>query len=139
VLARPPHEVLPQLQFCRTELPSSCHDCVARRASRAHCFASMGGPCRQLARQSIAPRALHVAGGPLRGRQRFISEGPWDEAQRRWHSHQRVAEELGEPDGVRRGEATGCGNKGQDSVGVAWPSCGPLGKVEHGQGGVCAG
>jgi hypothetical protein len=49
----------------------------------------------------------------------------------RWHSPQRVAEERGAPDGVRRFDETGVVNKGQDSVGVARQSCGPLGTVAH--------
>jgi SRSO17 transposase len=56
-----------------------------------------------------------------------------------WHYHQRVAAAMGAPEGVLRVDETGCGKKGGDSVGVARQYCGPLGKVEHCQVGVCAG
>jgi SRSO17 transposase len=57
----------------------------------------------------------------------------------RWHYHQLVAEEMGDPEGVLMFDETGCVKKGTDSVGVARQYCGTLGKVEHGQVGVCAG
>jgi SRSO17 transposase len=115
------------------------HDCFARSEPRAYVFDSMGGQVRQLARKSIEPMALHVAGGTIRGLQRFLRDGVWEEEQMLWNSHQLVAEELGDPDGVLLFDATGCIKKGKDSVGVARPYCGPLGKGEHGQVGVCAG
>ena len=102
---------------------------------RAHCFDSMVGPWRQRARKSIEPRALQGEGGTIRGLQRFIRDGHWEEEQRRWHAQQRVADAMGEPDGGRMGDETGLVNKGQDAVGVARQYGGPLGQVEHGQGG----
>jgi SRSO17 transposase len=102
-------------------------------------FDSLVGPLRQLARTSIEPRALHVAGGTLRGLQRFISDVRWDEEQRGWNDHQLVAAEMGEPAGVLRFDETGFVKKGKDSVGVARQYCGTLGTVEHCQVGVCAG
>jgi len=57
----------------------------------------------------------------------------------RWTSHQLVADELGDPEGVLMVDETGCVKKGKDSVGVARQSCGTLGKVEHGQVGGFAG
>jgi SRSO17 transposase len=99
----------------------------------------MVGQLRQLERQSIEPMALEVEGGTIRGMQRFISDGRWDEEQRRWHAHQLVADALGKPDGVLRCDETGFVKKGQDAVGVARQSWGTLGKGEHGQGGVLAG
>jgi SRSO17 transposase len=62
-----------------------------------------------------------------------------DEEQMRWHYHQLVADELGEPDGVLMCDETGFVKKGRDSVGVARQYCGTLGKVEHCQVGVFAG
>ena len=118
---------------------SALHDCFARREPRAHCLDSMVGQRSQLARKSIEPMALHVEGGTVRGRQRFISAGRWDEAQMQWNDHQLVAEEMGDPDGVLRFDETGFVKKGKDSVGVARQYCGTLGKVEHCQVGVCAG
>ena len=62
----------------------------------------------------------------------------WDEEQRRWNDHQRVADAMGAPDGVLLFDETGFVKKGQDSVGVARQYCGTLGKVETCQGGVFA-
>lgn len=83
--------------------------------------------------------ALQVAGGTGRGLQRFLSAGHWDDEPMRWTYHQRVAEALGEPEGVLMFDETGFGKKGHDSVGVARQSCGTLGKGEHGQVGGFAG
>jgi SRSO17 transposase len=99
----------------------------------------MVGQFSQLERQSIEPMALQGEGGTIRGLQRFLSESVWDEAQMRWHSHQLVAEAMGDPAGVLRFAETGVVKKGTDSVGVARQYCGTLGTVEHCQVGVFAG
>jgi len=99
----------------------------------------MVGQFRRLERKSIEPMALHVEGGTMRGRQRFLSEVRWDEAQMGWNSHQLVAAEMGAPDGVFMFDETGFVKKGQDSVGVARQSCGYLGQGEKGQVGGYAG
>jgi SRSO17 transposase len=115
------------------------HECFARRAARAPCWDDMVGQSSPLARQSREPMALAVEGGRLRRLPRCRRETVWEEAQRRWHSHQRVAAELGEPDGVLRFDAAGVVPKGTDAAGVARPEGGTLGQVAHGQVGVCAG
>jgi SRSO17 transposase len=101
------------------EFQSVFHACLARSAARGHFLDSMVGPYSPLARKSMEPMALAVEGGRSRSLQRFRSETVWDEEQRRWHSHQRVAEELGEPDGVLMCDASGFVTKGKDSAGVA--------------------
>jgi SRSO17 transposase len=121
------------------EFQSAFHDCFVRSESRAHFFDYMVGQCSKLDRTSIEPMALHVDGGTIRGMQRFISDGLWDEEQIRWNYHQLVAEEMGEPEGVLMFDETGFVKKGQDSVGVARQYCGTLGKVENCQVGVFAG
>jgi SRSO17 transposase len=123
----------------RWEFQSTFHDCFARSEPRGHCFDSMVGQFSKLERKSIEPMALQVEGGTIRGLQRFSSDSVWDEEQRRWNYHQLVAEEMGDPDGVLLFDETGLVKKGTDSVGVARQYCGTLGKVEHGQVGVCAG
>jgi len=115
------------------------HDCFARSEARGHCLDDMVGPYSPLARKSMEPMALAVEGGRSRSLQRFLSETVWDEEQRRWNSHQLVADELGEPDGVLRFDASGFVKKGKDSAGVARQYGGTLGKVEHCQVGVFAG
>jgi SRSO17 transposase len=141
--AMPPFALVPSdVEGCMEELwelQSVFHDCFARSEPRAHVFDSMVGQCRKLERKSIEPMALHVAGGTIRGMQRFISDGDGDEEQMRWNSHQLVADEMGDPEGVLMFDETGFVKKAQDSVGVARQDCGTLGKVEHCQGGVCAG
>jgi SRSO17 transposase len=121
------------------EFQSAFHDGFPRSEPRAHFFDSMVGQCSKLERKSIEPRALQVEGGTIRGLQRFIRDGVWDEEQMVWNDHQLVAEEMGDPDGVLLFDETGFIKKGQDSVGVARQYCGTLGKVENGQVGVFAG
>ena len=120
------------------EFQSAFHDCFPRSEPRAHFFDYMVGQFSKLERKSIEPMALQVEGGTIRGLQRFISDGVWDEEQMLWNYHQLVADTMGEPDGVLMCDATGFVKKGQDSVGVARQYCGTLGKVEHCQVGVFA-
>ena len=121
------------------EFQSLFHDCFARSEARGHFLDDMVGQYSPLARKSLEPMALAVEGGRIRSLQRFLSETVWDEEQRRWNSHQLVADELGEPDSVLRFDASGFVKKGKDSAGVARQYGGTLGKVEHWQGGVFAG
>ena len=141
--AIPTFDVIPRdVEGCleeRWECQSTLHDCLARRAPRAHFFDSMVGQCSTRERKSIEPMALHVEGGTRRGMQRFMRDGRWDEGQMVWHDHQLVADALGDPAGVLMVDETGVVKKGQDAVGVARQYCGTLGKVEHGQGGGGAG
>jgi SRSO17 transposase len=120
------------------EFQSAFHDCFPRSEPRAHFFDYMVGQFSKLERKSIEPMALQVEGGTIRGLQRFISDGVWDEEQMVWNYHQLVAEEMGAPDGVLMFDETGFVKKGQDSVGVARQYCGTLGKVENCQVGVFA-
>jgi SRSO17 transposase len=121
------------------EFQSAFHDCFTRSEPRAQFFDYMVGQLSQLERKAIEPMALHVAGGTVRGLQRFISDVHGDEAQMRWTSQQLVAEAMGEPDGILMFDETGFVKKGKDSVGVARQYCGPLGKVENCQVGVLTG
>jgi SRSO17 transposase len=121
------------------EFQSAFHDCFTRSEPRAHFFDYMVGQLSPLERKSIEPMALQVAGGTVRGLQRFISDVPWDEEQMLWNYHQLVAEAMGEPDGILIFDETGFVKKGKDSAGVARQYCGTLGKVENCQVGVFAG
>jgi SRSO17 transposase len=120
------------------EFQSAFHDCFARSEPREHFFDYMVGQCSQLERKSIEPMALQIAGGNIRGMQRFIREVAWEEAQRLWVYHHLVADELGDPHGVLMFDESGVVKKGKESVGVARQYCGTLGKVEHCQVGVFA-
>jgi hypothetical protein len=92
---------------------SAFHDCFARSEPRAHFFDYMVGQFSKLERKSIEPMALHVAGGTIRGMQRFISDVHWDEEQMRWNYHQLVADELGDPEGILMFDEDGLCQKGQ--------------------------
>src|SRR5499426_3623013 len=121
------------------EFQSVFHDCFTRSETRAHFLDYMVGQYSPLARNSMEPMAQAVEGSRIRSLQRFLSETVWDEEQMRWHYHQLVADELGEPDGVLMFDESGFVKKGQDSTGVARQYCGTLGKVENCQVGVFAG
>jgi SRSO17 transposase len=98
----------------------------------------MVGQFSELERKSIEPMALEVEGGNIRGMQRFISDDIWHEDRMRQTYHDRVAAEMGVPDGVLIFDESGFVKKGKDSVGVARQYCGSLGKVENCQVGVFA-
>src|SRR5262249_44549091 len=112
--------------------------CFARSEPRGPFCNYMVGQCSELERQAIEPMALEVAGGNVRGMQRFISDNIWDEDKRRQTYHGLVAAEMGEPAGVLLVEESGFVKKGKESVGVARQYCGSLGKVGHCQVGVVA-
>src|SRR6266567_1492725 len=112
--------------------------CFARSEPREHFFHYMVGQCSALERKSIEPMARHVDGGNMRGMQRCMSDDVWDEDTMRETYHDRVAHEMGEPEGVLIVDESGFVKKGQDSVGVARQYCGTLGKVENSQVGVFA-
>jgi SRSO17 transposase len=103
-----------------------------------HFFRSLVGQLSPLERKSIAPMALEVDGGNVRGLQRFMRDDIWDEAQMRRIYHQLVYDDMGDPDGVVIVDESGFAKKGKDSVGVARQYCGTLGKVENCHVGVFA-
>src|SRR5262245_14865109 len=113
-------------------------DCFTRREPRAHFLRSMVGPCSPLERQSIAPMALEVEAGHVRGMQRFMRDEVWDEAQMRRIDHGLVDADIRASDGVVMVDESGFPKKGNESVGVARQSCGALGQVENCQVGVFA-
>jgi SRSO17 transposase len=120
------------------EFQSAFHDCFVRSEPRAHFLDYLVGQFSHLERKSIAPMALQVEGGNIRGLQRFISDDVWDEEQMLWNYHQLVAAAMGAPDGVLMFDESGFVKKGTDSVGVARQYCGSLGQVENSQVGVFA-
>ena len=117
---------------------AQCRGCFSRSEPREHFFNYMVGQFSALERKSIEPMALHVDGGNIRGMQRFMSDDVWDEDTMRETSHGLVARAMGDPQGGVMVDASGCVTKGQESVGVARQSCGPLGKVDKSPVGVCA-
>jgi SRSO17 transposase len=113
-------------------------DCFARRETREHFFCYMMGQFSTLARKSIEPMALKVAGGNVRAMQRLLSDVVWDDDHMRWTYHHLVTDDLGDAQGVVIFDETGFPKKGKASVGVARQYCGTLGKVENCQVGVFA-
>lgn len=63
------------------EFQSAFHDCLTRSEPRAHFFDYMVGQLSPLERKSLEPMALQGEGGTIRGLQRFISAGRWEEEQ----------------------------------------------------------
>ena len=133
-VATPTLEMLPSdvegfMEELRT-FQSAFHDCFSRSEPREHFVDDMVGQFSSLKRKSIEP-ALEVADGHICGLQRFISDGVWDEEQRRWIYHHLVAEEMGAGDGMLIFDETGFVKKGTDSTGVARQYGGLLGKVDN--------
>ena len=139
---------IPQFALTRSDIDSlleelrgfhtAFRDCFARQEPRDQFFNYMVGQFSALERKSIEPMALQVEGGKVRAMQRLVSDALWDEEAMLDTSHRLVQDAMGEPDGVLSVDETGLAKKGQDSVGVARPYCGSLGKVDNGQVGVFA-
>ena len=95
-----------------------------------------------LPRTSIAPLVLALVGADrnaVRGRQQFLSAGPWDDAAILHRHWQEVAQFLGADDGVLTLDGRACPKQGRESVGVKRQSCGQLGKRANCQAGVFLG
>ena len=93
--ALPTFDVVPSdvegLMDVLQEFQLAFHDCFPRSELRAHFFDYMVGQFSMLERKSIEPMALQSEGGNIRGLQRFISDGVWDEEQMVWNYHLLVA------------------------------------------------
>ena len=91
-----------------------------------------------MARKSIEPMPLALAGGDVQALPPFIGPGQWQDAMG-LRQHWRVVDEtLGEADGVYIVEGLDVPKQGEHSVGVARQWCGHLGQVDNCQAGVCA-
>jgi SRSO17 transposase len=113
-------------------------DCFRRSEPRAHFFRYRIGQVSTPARQSVEPIAGQTEATSIRAMQRSLSEVPWDDARMRHTYHQRVADDMGEPDGIVMVDESGLPKKGKDSAGGARQYCGTLGKVDNCQVGVFA-
>jgi SRSO17 transposase len=139
---------IPQFALTRSDLDTFMDElrgfhtafrgCFARQEPRDQFFSYMVGQFSPLERKSIEPMALQVEGGKVRAMQRLVRDALWDEAVMLETYHRLRQDEMGEPDGVLSIDETGFAKKGQDSVGVARPYGGSLGKVENCQVGVFA-
>ena len=96
------------------------------------------GLLSDLERKSVEPIAERL-GQYRRPLQYFIGESPWDHRPLLARLVEKVAQELGEPNGVLVIDPSTFPKKGEDSVGVARQWCGRLGKIESCQKGVFLG
>lgn len=138
----PPFEVTCEdVEGCLDELHAFhalFRDCFVRRAPREHFVRSMVGQCSTIERTALEPIAVQTDASSSRAMPRGLSDVEWQDAHMLQTYHQQVANEMGTPEGGMIVAESGLVKKGQDSVGVARPYGGTLGKVDHGQGGGCA-
>jgi len=100
-----------------------------RAEQRCAALLYLQGQLRDLERKTIEPLAHAVVGGDVQALQQFIGQSPWD-ADAVLHAHQGyVGETLGDADeGAFIIDGCDVPKQGTESVGVARPWCGPLGK-----------
>jgi len=110
-----------------------------RSAQRRAALLYLQGQLLDVERKTIEPLAHAVVGGDVQALQQVIGQSPWD-ADAVLHAHQAyVGETLGDTaEGAFIIDIDGCDvpTQGTESVGVARPWCGPLGKRANGQSGV---
>ena len=110
-----------------------------REEQRRWALKYLQGQLLDLERKSIEPMALALDGGDVQAMQQFISVGAWDDAAILEQHQALVAETLGDAaTGVLILDGCDFPKQGQESVGVAPPWCGALGKVANCQASVLA-
>ena len=110
-----------------------------RREQREKFLLYMCGQLSNLERKTIEPMVLALIGANvsvIRGLQHFIGRVGWEITPFLEHVQSRVADWLGEPDGVVIADGSGFPKQGDRSVGVGWQYCGHLGKLANCQEGV---
>jgi len=113
-----------------------------RREQREWAERYLHGLLSALPRKSVEPMVLALIGADrdaVRGMQRFISAGPWDDdaiLRRHW---QEVERDLGDDDGVLTLDGSDFPKQGRESVGVKRQYCGEVGKRANCQAGVFLG
>jgi SRSO17 transposase len=115
------------------------HSLFQRREQREWFLLYLCGQLSNLERKTIEPMILALIGAnpnAIRGLQQFIGQGAWTTAPFLERIQSRVAEWLGEADGIVIVDGSGFPKQGDHSVGVAWQYCGHLGKLANCQEGV---
>jgi SRSO17 transposase len=100
------------------------------------------GQLSNLERKTIEPMVLALLGAlpnAVRDLQRFMSQSAWDTRGPMTQLQARVAEWLGERDGIVIVDGSGFPKQGKHSVGVAYQYCGHLGKIANCQEGIYLG
>ena len=101
-----------------------------RQEPAQHAQTSVYGLLSALERKNVASIASRFGHDRL-PLQRFVGWAEWDEAPLRQELTRQVAQHLGQADGVLVFDPSAFPTSGTDSVGVARPWCGRLGKVDH--------
>jgi SRSO17 transposase len=117
---------------------SRFQDCFERKEPAENFFRYMAGQLSDSERKSAEPIATHIKGGSVRSVQRMLTDAVWREDKITNIYRGRIAQEMGDPDGIMIVGESGFPKKGNDSVGVAGQYCGSPGKVENSQVGVSA-
>jgi len=104
-----------------------------RSEQRGGALRYLQGQLLDLERKTIEPLAHAVVGGDVQALHQFIGQSPWD-AEAVLHAHQAyVGETLGDAqEGAFISDGCDFPTQGTESVGVARPWCGPLGKRANG-------
>jgi SRSO17 transposase len=110
--------------------------CFVRCEQRYWALKYSQGQMLNLERKSIEPMAVAVAGGNIQAMQQFISQGAWSDDEVLTVHRRAVVETLGRPDGILILDGCDFPKQGEDSVGVGWQYCGPLGKLANCQASV---
>ncbi len=108
------------------------------QAADQHATTSVCGLLSNVERQNLASMADRC------GQSRLplpsgLGWDAWDDAPLREELRGQVKTHLGQSDGVLVCDPSGCPKSGRESVGVARPWCGRLGKVENGPGALSLG
>lgn len=147
----PPSGRPPTLHWAEREVQESADELSAfhrlfrsvfrRREPREWSALYLAGQLSNLERKTLEAIVTAFCGaGPnaMRGLQQFISQGTWSGAELIRLLQERVADWLGDPDGVVIVDGSGFPKQGAHSVGVAPQYCGSVGKVANCQEGVFA-
>jgi hypothetical protein len=142
-------EIPPPLELTSQEIAALAEELVQSHAALADLYYRVAqahwgekylqGLLLPIARKSIEPLALALAGGNVQAMQQFIGQGQWQDTPL-LHKHWPLVDApLGEADGVCIVDGWDCPKQGAHSVGGARQWCGRVGKVAHCQaGGVTA-
>jgi SRSO17 transposase len=147
----PPSGRPPTLRWGGGEVQTSADELVAfhhlfrsvfrRREQREWSALYLAGQLSNLGRKTLKPIVIAFFGAnpnAMRGLQRFISQETWPATGLIRLLQERVAEWLGDPDGVVIVDGSGFPKQGSHTVGVAPQYCGAVGKVTNCQEGVFA-